>query len=104
MCKKGTYYLQFNQGVLIPIKMYYARQASKIVLSPTYIVTSYGEIFDNWSQKLLVLKETGKLRLLSNSVIDSYSVQMKMINIIWYIEHHHNSSIQYTSSSNCSRI
>ena len=87
MCtKKGLFHLICNDGSVLPVSMFYSKEATERVLSPTDIVFCSADVYDSWWLLFNGLKGTGELRFYKSSKINRAILQITMRNKLWYTD------------------
>ena len=70
MCtKKGSFHLICDDVSVLPVSIFYLKEATETVISPTDIVFCNATVYDSWWQISNCLKGTGELRFYKSNKI-----------------------------------
>ena len=91
--KKSLFHLICDDGSVLPVPIFYSKEATEIVISPTDIVFCNANVYDSCWQLSNFLKGTVDLRFYKSNKITQASIQLTMENKLWYIDQDVSSTI-----------
>ena len=81
---KGIYKLLSDDDTILNVEMFYSKEATETVISPTDIVMT-NNMFNSWSQTANCSTKTGNLKFYSTKQKLQCNISLVMINKLWYI-------------------
>ena len=80
MCtKKVIFHLICEDGSILPVSMFYSKEATDTVISPTDIVFCNADKYDSWWQLSNCKQGTDELRFYKTNTITRVSIDIRMV-------------------------